>query len=48
MQRFELAPSSVLVIQAADITAVKVEAIVNAANERMLGDRCRKRGNSNL
>lgn len=37
MQRFRLNPSCVLVIIGGDITAVTVDAIVNAANERMLG-----------
>ena len=34
---FQLTPDSVLVLQAGDITQVDCDAIVNAANETMLG-----------
>lgn len=37
MPSFQLTPDSVLVLQAGDITQVDCDAIVNAANEAMLG-----------
>jgi O-acetyl-ADP-ribose deacetylase (regulator of RNase III) len=37
MQRYRLAAGCQLVLQQADITTLAVDAIVNAANERMLG-----------
>ena len=37
MERFVLTPSCALIVQEGDLTGVAVDAIVNAANERMLG-----------
>ena len=37
MDRFALTPSCTLIVQEGDLTSVDVDAIVNAANERMLG-----------
>lgn len=37
MQRFRLTPGCALVVQEGDLTRAEVDAVVNAANERMLG-----------
>src|SRR2546426_2908406 len=37
MERFALGPGCALVLEEGDLTRARVDAIVNAANERMLG-----------